>query len=88
MILSDDAAALKLVPPLLRKLALEIEGGATTGIGVVRTNPNTVAFLVRGQGTAARISGARQPVASLTYVLLSEHSQVVEDAAERATKLV
>jgi hypothetical protein len=83
--LSDDASALKLVPSLLRKVALEIEAG--TSIGMVRHAPDTVAFLVKGQGTAARISGARQPVANFTYVLLSEDLAVVEAVAERATRL-
>jgi len=84
MILSDDTSAVKLLPPLLRKLALEIEAG--TSIGMVRHGAGTVAFLVKGQGNAARTSGARQAVANLTYVLLSEDLAVVETAAERATR--
>jgi hypothetical protein len=87
MILSDDASALKLVPSLLSKFALEIKSGTAMKMGVVRISPTTVAFLMGGQGTAARISGARQPVASFIYVLLSEDPQVAKDVAERATKL-
>ncbi len=56
-------------------------------MGKVRISPTAVAFLMGGQGTAARISGARQPIASFIYVLLSEDPELAKDVAGRATKL-
>ncbi len=82
----SDAAALKLAPPLLRKLALEIEGGAS--IGIVRPNPDAVAFLVLAQGTAASLTGERRPLSSFVYLLTCEDPQLAEAATEKAKTLV
>ena len=82
----SDAAALKLTPPLLRKLAMEIEGGAS--VGVVRPNPDAVALLVVSQGTAASLTGERRPLSSFVYVLTCEDPQLAEAAAEKAKTLV
>ena len=81
-----DAAALKLTPPLLRKIAMEIEGGAP--IGIVRPNPDAVALLLLGRGTAASLTGERRPLSTFVYVLTCEDPQVAEAAAEKAKTLV
>ena len=82
----SDAAALKLTPPLLRKLAVEIEGGAS--VGFIRPSPDARAILVQSSGTGASITGKRQPLSMLLYVLICEDPQTVEAAGERLQELV
>ncbi len=82
----SDAAALKLAPPLLRKLAMEIEGGAS--VGIVRPNPDAVALSMLGSGTAASLTGERRPLSTFVYMLICEDPQLAEAAAEKAKTLV